>query len=30
MDDLIDLHFLLQGDALVAGELSEGTEALRT
>ena len=30
MDDLIDLHFLLQQDAWLADELSEGTDALRT
>lgn len=30
MDDLIDLHFLLQHDAWLAEELSGGTGALRT
>lgn len=30
MDDLIDLHFLLQQDACLAVKLSEGTDALRT
>jgi hypothetical protein len=30
MDDLIDLHFLLQQDAWLADKLFEGTDALRT
>ena len=30
MDDLIDLHFLLQQDAWLADKLSEATNALRT
>jgi hypothetical protein len=30
MDDLIDMHFLLQQDAWLADKLSEGKDALRT